>query len=116
MCSKDRDAAGNIAEPEGYIRRHYDDIIVIVGVIVWSRRVEAANVGAENVGGPGGAEVKEGEGTRKGAGESGEGAAEGRGEGGKDQAKGGEEAGEGGEEEGEKGSEGAAEGSRGSPS
>lgn len=64
MCSKDRDAAGNVAESEGCVRRrHHADVIVIVGVIVRPRRAEAAGVGAEDVGGPGGAEVEEGEGT-----------------------------------------------------
>lgn len=84
MCSKDRDAAGSIAESEGCRRRHYDVVIVIVDVVVRPRCVEAAGVGAEVVGGPGGAEAEEGEGTGERAGESGEGTAEGGGEGGKD--------------------------------
>lgn len=112
MCSKDRDAAGNVTESEGHFRRHDVDV---VGIVVRPRRVEATGVDAEDVGGPGGAEVEEGEGTGEGAGESGEGAAKGGREGGKDQAEGGEEAGEGREEEGEEGSEGTAEGSRRGP-
>jgi len=112
MCSKNRDAAGNVAEPEGCARsRYHDDVIVIVGVIVRPHCVEAADVGTKDIGGAGGAKVEEGEGAGKGTGEGGEGAAEGGGEGGKDQAEGSEEAGEGGEEEGEEGSEGAPEGS-----
>lgn len=108
MCSKDRDAAGNVTEPEG----HNVDVI---GIVLRPRRIEAAGVDVEDIGGPGGAEVKEGERTGEGAGEGGEGTAKGGGEGGKDQAEGSEEAGERGEEEGEEGSEGAAEGSRRGP-
>jgi len=108
MCSKDRDAAGNVTEPEGHN-------VDIVGIVVRPRRIEAAGVDAEDVGGPGGAKIEEGEGTGEGAGEGGEGATKGGGEGGKDQAEGGEEAGERGEEEGEEGSQGTTEGSRRSP-
>jgi len=111
MCSKNRDAAGSVAEPEG--RSRPDVVVVVVGVVVRSRCLEAIGDGAEDVGGPGGAEVEEGEGTGEGAREGGEGAAEGGGEGGEDQAEGSEEIGEGREEAGEEGSEGAAEGSRG---
>lgn len=115
VCSKDRDPAGNVTEPEGHdVRCHYVDII-FVGIVVRPRRIEAVGVDAEDVGGPGGAEVEEGEGTGEGAREGGEGATKGGGEGGKDQAEGSEEVGEGGEEEGEEGSESTAEGSRGGP-
>lgn len=114
MCSKNRDAAGNVAESEGRARR--DNVnVVVVGVVVRPRCFEAIGDGAKDVGGPGGAEVEEGEGTGEGARESGKSAAEGGGEGGEDQAEGGEEAGEGREEASEEGSEGAAEGSRGGP-
>lgn len=109
MCSKDRDAAGNVTEPEGHN-------VDVVGIVVRPRRIEAADVDAEDIGGPGGAKVEEGEGTGEGTREGGEGTTKGGGEGGKDQAEGGEEAGERGEKEGEKRSEGTAEGSRrGSP-
>lgn len=114
MCSKNRDAAGNVAEPEGRAQRDNVDVVV-VGVVARPRHFEATGGGAEVVGGPGGAEVEEGEGTGEGARESGEGATEGGGEGGEDQAEGSEEAGEGRKEAGEEGGEGAAEGSRGGP-
>lgn len=108
MCSKDRDAAGNVTKPEGHN-------VDVVGIVVRPHRIEAADVDAEDVGGPGGAEVEEGEGTGEGTREGGEGAAKGGGEGGKDEAEGGEEAGERGEEEGEEGGEGTAEGGRRGP-
>lgn len=56
MCSKDRDAAGNVTESERYVRHNVD----VIGIIVRPRRIEATGVDAEDVGGPGGAEVEEG--------------------------------------------------------
>lgn len=111
--SEDRDAAGNIAEPKGHVRRHDVDV---VGIVVRPRRVQATGGSAEDDGGPRGAEVEEGEGTGKGAREGGKGAAEGGREGGKDEAKGGKEAGERRKEESEEGSESTAKGGRGGPS
>lgn len=117
MRSKDRDAAGVVAEPEGHVRRRQHVHVVVVGVVVRPRRVQEADVvGAEDVSGPRGAEIEEGEGTGEGARKGGKGAAEGRGEGGENQAEGSEEVGEGGEEAREERGQGTAEGSRGSPS
>lgn len=83
MRPKDRDAAGNIAEPKRHaIRRYNAD--VVVGIVVRPRRVEATSGSAEDDSGPGGTEVEEGEGAGEGARESGEGPAKGGREGGED--------------------------------
>lgn len=108
MCSKDRDAARNIAESENRARRH------LIDVVVWSHHLQEAGIGTEDVGSTGGAEVEEGEGTGEGERESRKGASEGGRESGEDKAERGEKAGEGGEEESEERGEGTTEGSRGS--
>jgi len=74
MRSKDRDAAGNIAESKRHIRRY---IVDVVDIVMRPRRVQATSGSAEDVGGPGGTEVEEGERTGEGARKSGEGAAKG---------------------------------------
>lgn len=61
MCSKDRDAAGNIAESERRVLRRLVDVIVVVDVR--PRRLQEVSIDAEDVGGPGDTEVEEGEGT-----------------------------------------------------
>lgn len=76
VCSKDRDPTGDITEPEGLDQRCHLDALPVGEVVD-----EEATVGAQAVRGPGGAEVKEGEGEREGAGEGGEGSPEGGGEG-----------------------------------
>jgi len=73
MRSKDRDAARNIAESKRHIRYNVD----VVDIVMRSRRVQATSGSAEDVGGPGGTEVEEGERTGEGARKSGEGAAKG---------------------------------------
>lgn len=71
MCSKDRNAAGNVTEPEG---DHVWGNVDVVGIVVRPLRVEVEATGvdvegidAKDVGRPGGAKVEEGEGTGEGA-------------------------------------------------
>lgn len=79
MCSKDRDPTGDITESERPHHRGHLDVgdVGDVGEVV----DEEAAISPEAVGGPGGPEVEEGEGTREGARKSGEGSPEGGGEG-----------------------------------
>lgn len=110
MRSEDRDTAGNDTESEGHLDRRDADVLVVGEV-----GDEEAAGGAEVLGGAGGPEIEEGEGTGEGKGEGGESTPEGGGESGEDQAEGSQEVGEGGEEKGEEGGESEAEGGGGGP-